>query len=266
MLIKESWPVGAASTLKIVWQQGPLLVLAGLDLQAVGLFNAANRIPQQVLIMNASMYPVLSRIWVSDRSRYFVVLNRAVVVSCMLAVPVVVIAVAAAPYIVPLLFGAQFQEAVGPFILLMLVVGTLFPSIMMAEGLNAAKCQGAVLIILIALTPVLVALLLVLVPEQGAWGAALALLIVHVAYCLAFVAAARWRMGAGAPLRALGRAGIAMVVALGALTLTSFLGPIVSGCVGTMVGLAILWASGPPVVSAISWRGLAVYRGGRSGP
>jgi len=244
VLIREAWPVGIGATLKIEWQQGPLLILANSDLQAVGIYNAANKIPQQLVLIplavNASLFPILSRLWVQDKGQFLGILNRVVFWSFVLAIPMMIIAITSAPLVIEILFGPEFSDAAIPFALLMIVAGSLFPTIMVGEGLNAARSQRVVLAILGVLTPVLVVLLFVLSAQYGATGAALALMICYLAYTLMHFGAARIRMGSGAPLIVLIGAALAALAGTGAVVLMAPLGAILSAAAGACVAVGTL--------------------------
>jgi O-antigen/teichoic acid export membrane protein len=266
-LVREAWPIGIASTFKMVWQQGPILLLGAFSLSATGLFNAANRVPQQLMLvplaLNTTMFPLLARSWVSDRLRFARQLDRLVGGSLFIIVPAVIFGIAVADPFVRLLFGPEFAGATVPFAMLLAATGLIFPIVFLAEALNAARHQRLNLVIMMALTPILTVLLFVLVPQRGASGAALALMVCYATYLVALLAAARWRLGRAAPVRALASAGLAAALGGAALFISSPIGPLASGAVGAavaVVAFGLVWPSivGEYIRFLAEWRRPAV--------
>lgn len=266
-LMREAWPIGIASTFKMAWQQGPTLLLGAFSLSATGLFNAANRVPQQLILvplaLNTTMFPLLARSWVSDRLRFARQLDRLVGGSLFIIVPAVIFGIAVADPFVRLLFGPEFAGAGLPFAMLLAATGLIFPVVFLAEALNAARHQRLNLVIMMALTPILTALLFVLVPQRGASGAALALMVCYAAYLVTLLAAARWRLGRAAPVRALACAGLAAALGGAALFISSPIGPLASGAVGAavaVVAFGLVWPSivGEYIRFLAEWRRPAV--------
>jgi O-antigen/teichoic acid export membrane protein len=179
-LIRQSLPLGLNSVASAIAQQAPLLVLSVLSLSAVGLFNAAGKIPLQLLIVPAAIrtttFPLLSAAWVSDRERFHRLLHHAIVLSLFAAGPIAVAGVGLASVLMPLLFGAGFEASGAPFQYLLLVSVVLFPAILVGEALIATEHQRANLLLSVATLPVLVVLLAAWTPGGGAVGAAAALL------------------------------------------------------------------------------------------
>jgi O-antigen/teichoic acid export membrane protein len=268
-LLREAWPIGVASTFKMAWQQGPILLLGAFSLSATGLFNAANRVPQQLtlvpLALNVTMFPLLARSWVSDRLRFARQLDRLVGGSLFIIVPGVIFGIAVADPFVRLLFGPEFAGAGVPFALLLVATGLIFPVVFLSEALNAARHQRLNLVIMVALTPVLTVLLLVLVPRHGASGAALALMVCYAAYLVALLAAGRWRLEGAAPVRAVASAGLAAALGGTALFISSPIGPLAAGAVGAavaVVAFGLVWPSivGEYIRLLTEWRRPAVAR------
>ena len=235
-LAAEAWPVGVASTLKMGWQQAPVLILGAVSIGATGVLHAANRIPQQLIVlplaMNATMFPVLARSWRNDRERFARQLDGLVGGSLLVVVPAVVFGVASAAPLMRLLLGPDFSSAATPYALLLVCTGLLFPLVFLAEALNAAGYQRLNLLVLVALTPPMTALVLVLAPRLGATGVAIALTAGYAAYLAAVVVAASVRLGRAAPLSALVAATLAAAAGALAVGLSSGAGSVVSGLVG----------------------------------
>jgi len=254
-LALEAWPVGAASTLKIAWQQAPVLILGAYSLSATGLFHAANRIPQQLVLlplaMNATMFPLLARWWKDDRSRFARQLDGLVGGSLFIVVPCVVFGVAASGPLLTLLLGAQFSAAATPYALLLVIAGLLFPTIFLAEALNAAGYQRLNLVLLVGITPLLTALVAVLAQRAGATGVAIALLVGHSSYLAALLAAAYVRLGRAAPVSALAASLLGALVGALAVAVIFRTGGIVPGSVGAAAAAISFACVRPDIPAAI---------------
>jgi O-antigen/teichoic acid export membrane protein len=175
----------------------------------------------------------------------------------------VIFGIAVADPFVRLLFGPEFAGATVPFAMLLAATGLIFPIVFLAEALNAARHQRLNLVIMMALTPILTVLLFVLVPQRGASGAALALMVCYATYLVALLAAARWRLGRAAPVRALASAGLAAALGGAALFISSPIGPLASGAVGAavaVVAFGLVWPSivGEYIRFLAEWRRPAV--------
>lgn len=254
-LTREAWPVGAASTLKVAWLQAPVLILGAYSLSATGLFHAANRIPQQIVLfplaMNATMFPLLARSWNDSRDRFARQLDRLVGGSLLIVVPCVVFGVAASGPLLRVLLGPQFSAAATPYALLLVIAGLLFPIIFLAEALNAAGYQRLNLLLLVGITPLLTVLVAVLAPRAGATGVAIALLAGHTSYLAALLAAACVRLGRAAPVSALGASLLGAAAGALAVALSSGAGGIVSGSVGATAAAIAFACVRPDIVGAI---------------
>lgn len=268
-LALEAWPVGVGSTLKMAWQQGPVMVLGAVSLGATGLFQAANRIPQQLVVlplaMNATMFPLLARSWHRDRDRFAVQLDRLVGGTLFAVVPCVIFGVATAGMLVRLLLGPEFAHAATPYALLLVSAGLIFPIIFLAEALNAAGFQKLNLWILAALTPLVIALVVVLALRAGATGVAAALCIGYAGYFAALVGGSLAKFGRAAPLGALGAAAAAATAGGLAATLSSGAGDVVTGASGagaSAIAFALLRRD--VVVAMMRVAGLRQFPNGRA--
>jgi O-antigen/teichoic acid export membrane protein len=179
--IAESWPLGLATVITTLLQQAPILALSFMTLDEVALFNAASRIPQQLLIIptavGATVFPLLTRTWESERSQFSHLLGRVIGSSILVAVPVVVMLTALTEPITLLLYGDQFAGAAAPFALMLGVSGVLCIGLPLGNALLAAGLQRISLLIVSGALPFLLGALFLLVPRTGASGAAAALLL-----------------------------------------------------------------------------------------
>lgn len=218
-LLREAWPLAISTTLATALQQGPILALSLVSLEATGLFNAASRIPQQLLLLplavRATTFPLLSASWVSDRAQFRKRLARLVRLAFLISVPVALVGIAFAHPLMHVLFGAAFDAAALPFGLLLAMFAVMFPGILLGEALIAAGFQRLSLLIQGASLPLLLALLLLLVPAHGAAGAALALLCTYAALVASTFIVARSKLSRRASFPEAGEAPPVVVEASG---------------------------------------------------
>jgi hypothetical protein len=88
-------------------------------------------------------------------------------------------------------------------------------------------------------------------------------MVCYAAYLVVLLAAARWRLGSAAPVRALASAGLAAALGGAALFISSPIGPLASGAVGAAVAVVtfgLVWPSivGEYIRFLAEWRRPAV--------
>jgi O-antigen/teichoic acid export membrane protein len=195
-MIRQSLPLGLNSVATALAQQAPILALSIVSLTAVGLFNAAGKIPLQLLIVpvviRTTTFPLLAAAWAADRERFRRLLHHAIVLSLFAAGPIAVAGVGLAGVLMPLLFGGAFEAGAASFQYLLVASVLLFPGILIGEALVATEHQRANLLVSVATLPLLLALLAAWTPNGGATGAAAALLTYYlVQVAAAFIVAER---------------------------------------------------------------------------
>jgi FkbM family methyltransferase len=241
---REAWPIGTASLVTTAFQQAPILALSVFSLVGVGLFNAANKIPLQLLLLplaiRATLFPLLSASWMTDRPRFRNLLTRAIGASLVISIPLTMFGLGLAQPLMEVLFGSNFAGAALPFALLIAVFPLLFPAILLGEALIAAGAQRVNLAILIGSLPILVILLVVMVPAFGASGAALAVLCSYAVIAGSAFLAIGSRLASLEPLRVASRAGLAAGLGLLALALATPAGPVPSAVIASLVSVAAL--------------------------
>jgi O-antigen/teichoic acid export membrane protein len=252
-LLREAWPLGLATVVSTALQQAPLLALSVVSLEGVGLFNAANRIPQQLVLLplavRTTLFPLLSRAWVEDRPRFIRLVQALIACSLLVAIPVTIAGIGMAQPAMRLLFGSAFTGA-GPSFTLLLIgnLALLFPGILLGEALIVAGFQRLNLWILVATLPLLLALLLVLVPLAGATGAAVAVLASYAAIVSASAVTASRRLGPVISLRMVGQWGLAALVGATTLLLSAGHDPWIWGPIAGLLALITLGVQQRPLV------------------
>ncbi len=255
--VREAWPLGSGAIVSTVLQQAPIIALSVFSLGAAGLFSAANKIPQQLLLIplaiRGTSFPLLSAAWSTDRGRFVRLVKKLVAGSFLISIPTAVIGIGLAEPLMRVLFGSAFARSAVPFALLLAVFAIMCPGILLGEALTAAGFQRLNFAILSGSLPLLLVLLLVLVPSGGPAGAALALLVCYAAIVAATFAAGNRRLGIDMPLTALALALLGFLLGVGTLYLARPLGPIMSAPVASGVSFATLALFQPTMVRQL-WR------------
>jgi O-antigen/teichoic acid export membrane protein len=178
-------PLGISTVISTLVQQGPVFALSLFNLREVGIFVAASKAPQQLVILplavRGTTFPILAAAWTGARARFVLVLQRLIRGSILVAVPLGVFLIGISEPFVRVVFGPSFLPATRPLVILLAVSVMLFPGILIGEALIAAGLQHLTLILTAACFPVLLISLALLVPSAGASGAAGAVLAFQVA-------------------------------------------------------------------------------------
>jgi O-antigen/teichoic acid export membrane protein len=243
-LISESAPLAVTSTLNAVVQQAPSIALSAFSLTSVGLFNAANRIPQQLAVipiaMRATSFPLLADSWTNDRRRFAMLLDGVVGVSVLIGVPLALVSISLGEPLIRIIFGASFGGALLSFQLLMAVLAILFPGIAVGEAMIAAGHQRTNLVVMLVSFPILVISMVALVPAKGAVGAAISLLVYYAVLTGGTMLFARLRLGGAFPWRPIVHGVAAMAVGLSVLALVGQASSYLGGLLATLIAVVLL--------------------------
>ena len=193
----------------IVWQRSELLFLGRLSKAAEVSFYAVpfaltervvDLIPGAVL---GVLLPGLAFAQAStDPTRFAAVFKEALRYLALLTLPITIVGIALAPFIIGLLYGKDFAPAAT--VLQILLISVLFGVLGQAarSALLGLEAQGRLLKTGIVAAALSIALDLVLIPRWGAVGAAIANMTVQAAWSLAiFIPLWRRLQHRAAPLR-----------------------------------------------------------------
>jgi O-antigen/teichoic acid export membrane protein len=183
-LLKESWQIGLTSVIGVVYYRADTILLSLLSSNyQVGLYGLAYRIVGVIstipsLLVTSSFYSVSGS--VASRHEFKTHATRLLSRTLVLVTPLTVGGVLAAPEIIRFAGGLKFAEASWP--LRLLLIGTAMLCVNTAVGavLTAMHRQKTVLGLGGFSLIINVGLLIVLVPEAGATGAAWAFVIAEV--------------------------------------------------------------------------------------
>ncbi|MBI2983333.1 MAG: oligosaccharide flippase family protein [Chloroflexi bacterium] len=180
LFLGDAWPLGISTLLTTAARQSPVLVLSAVSIEAVGMFAAAEKIPNYLTrvpyAFRATMLPVLSRRWLGPGG-FRHLLWGAIGATFLLTAPVAIAGALLARDVVVLVFGAAFAGAALPFAILMIafILGAL--GLLLEAVLVVIGAQRTNLAIRSVSAVVLVALVLALAGGSAATGSALAVLV-----------------------------------------------------------------------------------------
>jgi len=237
-LLRESLPLAAGTVLTAVQNQSPVLLLGLFGAYGPGLFNAAQRIPQQLLVLpiavRSTTFPLLAETWTGNRPRFRRLLQRLLEVALLISVPTSIAGAALAGPIVTTVFGTAFAPAAPVFAVLMALFALLFPGILLGEAMIAAGQQRVNVGIQFVSLALLGGLLLALAPHGGALGAAIAVVLTYGFQTIATLAAAMVRLG-GLDVGRLAAGMLAGVLGAAALLLLQPVGFLPAGAIAVLI-------------------------------
>ena len=220
-LLGETVPYAAATAIGLVYSSSVVLVMSLVASEAeTGLYGAASRIFVVLAgtagLLVGSAFPVLARAGHDDRERLQVGVQRLFDACATLGVGLAVVTAAGAPVAIDVVAGPDFDGAVEVLQLLAPALVASYGIALGAFALLSLRRQRVLIAVNSAGLVVCVALALVLTPEHGAVGGAVATLVGETLIAaLSFVALRR--AGVGVSLRTVPRVALAGVV--GALPL-----------------------------------------------
>lgn len=171
-------------------------ILAGN--RAVALFVAAEKVVKASFLIltpiSQSLYPRLSYLMAHDRPQAFVLIRRSAWIVGSVAVALLLGIAGLAPWVIPLLFGPGFADAV-PLLQLMSVLPLAIglSNLLGVQTMLPLGMKREVSVVVIGCGAVNVALLILLVPHWGARGAAISVALTEILVAGAMGAALHWR-------------------------------------------------------------------------
>lgn len=150
----------------------------------VGYYSVAQKIVQLLYVLPTffatSIFPMMSRLTSQNREAAAKVLGKSIALVTLLAIPITVFGVWFAPFIIQLLFGAQYAASVGSFRVLMLTVLIVYPSMMVGNAAFAFDEQRNFIPFVLTAALSNVFLNALLIPPFGIVGASFATIIAQL--------------------------------------------------------------------------------------
>jgi PST family polysaccharide transporter len=182
-ILREAVPFGLLGVMAALMLHTDTLMLGWLipaadAAEALGFYGAAQR-PVFVLyaipgILSATLFPAFARLAKEDRARFRRVLERAVALAFLAALPFVIGGIILRQDLMVLLFGAEYAAAAGAFAVLLLTMLTVFSGNIISNATLAVDAQKIFIWYLAVGASVNAVLNYFLIPSFGIVGCALA--------------------------------------------------------------------------------------------
>jgi O-antigen/teichoic acid export membrane protein len=183
MLAREAWPIGTVATISSFMQQAPALVLSHFGLEAVGIFSAANKIPQILIVLplmiNTSAFPLLSHMAHTSDKAFHRLIDHLLGTIILVAVPLSIFLFGFSTLIVRVIFGPNFANAAVPLGLLGASLAVSMPALIIGEATIAAGKQRLNLVSQLTSIPFMALMLFIFVPTHHVPGISLAMEASH---------------------------------------------------------------------------------------
>lgn len=138
-------------------------------------------------IVEATIHPHVTRVFASgEKVRLFRMVSLAGVAALLVSLPLVVLLIVFGQEVLAFVYGLEYSDAYWPLAIIVigfLIVNLIGPSMLL---LHATDYENDALVISVVGAGLTVLLCIILIPEKGAVGAALAITISKVARALAF--------------------------------------------------------------------------------
>jgi O-antigen/teichoic acid export membrane protein len=146
-ILSMAWPFALASSLGAVMINTDLIMLGWLtSAEEVGFYSVAQR-PIQLLyvlptIFAVSLFPTFSRLANQDNAKFKEILETALKIALLAALPIAAGGMILGDQIINLLFGAAYQSAIPAFQILLLTVLIVFPSAIISNAIFSYNQQN----------------------------------------------------------------------------------------------------------------------------
>ncbi|MEL6821934.1 MAG: flippase [Calditrichota bacterium] len=146
-LLQEAMPFALVALFGVVTTRIDVVMLHFYhDDAAAGIYNVARRMMESAIFVPENFYgallPAMSVLYISQRDKFATTFQRSLLYMIVLAIPLSLLLVVLAPFIVDLLFEPEFAAATVPFQWLSVVLGLFFVKYVFIAALNSSGNQG----------------------------------------------------------------------------------------------------------------------------
>lgn len=184
-ILKTAWPFGLMGMLGAIMLNTDIIMLGWLrSPEEVGYYSAAQKIIQLLYIIPtffaSSIFPFLSRLVRENKELATQVLERSIAGILAVALPVALMGILLANFIVLTLYGGAYLPAVAPFQILVFTILLTYPAMLIGNAIFAYDRQKDFVPLVILAVVLNVAGNALLIPRFGIKGAAVATLITQI--------------------------------------------------------------------------------------
>lgn len=145
-ILSMAWPFALASSLGAIMINTDVIMIGWLKTaEEVGFYSAAQR-PIQLLyilpsLFAASLFPTFSKLAKQNIEEFKKILENALTISILMALPITLCGIILGGQIINLLFGSAYGNAAVSFQILLLTIIIIFPSIIISNAIFANDQQ-----------------------------------------------------------------------------------------------------------------------------
>lgn len=165
---------------------------------AAGIYNVARRMMESAIFVPENFYgallPAMSVLFINQREKFASTFQSSLLYMIVLAIPLSLLLVVLAPFIVNLLFEPEFASAAVPFQWLSVVLGLFFVKYVFIAALNSSGNQGWMSLLAGSGMVLNIFFNWVLIPEYSVVGAGMATFFSELLTAFFGVAVLRWRV------------------------------------------------------------------------
>jgi O-antigen/teichoic acid export membrane protein len=177
-ILATAWPFGLLSIMGVINLNTDIVMLGWMRTpEEVGYYSAAQKIVLLFYVIpsliGTSIFPLLARSAYSAPARARAVLERSVAFVIMLSIPLTVLGIFFAPFIINILFGAVYIPSVLTFQILMLTLLIVYPTTLIGNAIFAYDVQKSFVPFVITSAIGNVFFNILLIPFYGIEGAAI---------------------------------------------------------------------------------------------
>ncbi len=184
-IVTTAWPFGLFGIMGILMLNTDIIMLGWMRTPAeVGYYSAAQKFIQLLYvfptIFASSLFPTLTRMVSENPEGAKRLLERAVAIAVVAAIPIAAIGIVLGPWIIPLFFGAAYLPAIRTFQILMATVAIIFPSALVGNAIFAYGSERRFVYVVGIAVIGNVAMNAFLIPPFGIEGAAAATIVTQL--------------------------------------------------------------------------------------
>lgn len=178
-IFKEAWPLAIVGVFGIIMTNIDTIILGWYkNVTDVGIYSVAQKPIQLIyvipILISTAILPVLSKFSNINKEKMNVVINKALNISLLFAIPVVTGSILLGGQIMLSMFGQQYIESINIFKIIIFVILLSAPGVILSNVLFIEGKQKQIAKAILVGTIINFILCILLIPRYGIYGAALA--------------------------------------------------------------------------------------------
>lgn len=184
-IIVTAWPFGLMGLMGATMLNTDIIMLGWMRSPAeVGYYSAAQKIIYLLYVLPTliatSIFPIMARMAKTNPAFVKIMLEKAVTIMIMAAIPLAILGILFAPAIIQLFFGTEYLPSILTFQILMATIIIVYPSSLISNAIFAYDHQKSFLVFIAVAAIGNIAFNFLLIPTYGIEGAAIATILVQL--------------------------------------------------------------------------------------